>query len=60
MYLAGWARENNPYWLGNVLVRYDVLAAEVQAKIVAVQAAQRQFWTSKTVPPPEPLGLFLK
>jgi hypothetical protein len=60
MYAAGWARENQPYWLDNVLVRYDNLALEVQAKIVAVQAAQRQFWTTKTLPPPEQLGFFLK
>jgi hexosaminidase len=60
MYKEGWARENNPYWLDNVLVRYDNLASEVQAKIVVVQAAQRQFETSKTLPAPEQLGFFLK
>jgi len=60
MYTKGWAREDHPYWLDNVLVRYDNLAAEVQAKIVAVQAAQRQYWNSKTLPPPEQLGFFLK
>jgi hexosaminidase len=60
LYVDGWTRENQPYWLDNVLVRYDDLALEVQAKIVAVQAAQRQFWTTKTLPPPEPLGFFLK
>jgi hexosaminidase len=58
MYATGWARENRPYWLDNVLVRYDNLALEVQAKIVAVQAAQRQYWTTKTLPPPEQLGFF--
>ena len=60
MYAGGWARENHPYWLDNVLVRYDSLASEVQAKIVVVQAAQRQYWNSKTLPPPEQLGFFLK
>jgi hexosaminidase len=60
MYMEGWARENHPYWLDNVLVRYDSLASEVQAKIVAVQAAQRQYWDTKTLPPPEQLGFFLK
>jgi len=60
MYAQGWARENQPYWLENVLVRYDNLASEVQAKIVAVQAAQRQYWTTKTLPAPESLGFFLK
>jgi hexosaminidase len=59
-FAQGWARENHPYWADNVLVRYDNLAEEVQAKIVAVQAAQRQFWTAKTLPPPEQLGFFLK
>lgn len=60
MYAEGWGRENDPYWLDNVLVRYDNLASEIQAKIVAVQAAQRQFRTNKTLPPPEQLGFFLK
>jgi hexosaminidase len=59
-YADSWAHENHPYWLDNVLVRYDNLASEVQAKIVAVQAAQRQYWTTKTLPAPEQLGFFLK
>ena len=59
-YADGWARENHAYWLDNVLVRYDNLASEVQAKIVVVQAAQRQYWTTKTLPAPEQLGFFLK
>jgi hypothetical protein len=59
-YAQAWARENRPYWLENVLVRYDNLASEVQAKIAAVQAAQRQYWSSKTLPAPEQLGFFLK
>ena len=60
MYAGGWARENHPYWLDNVLVRYESLASEIQAKIVVVQAAQRQYWNTKTLPPPEQLGFFLK
>jgi hypothetical protein len=60
MYAEGWARENHPYWLDNVLVRYDNLASEVQAKIVVVQQAQRQYWSTKTLPAPEQLGFFLK
>jgi hypothetical protein len=59
-YAEGWAREDLPYWRENVLVRYNNLALEVQAKIVAVQAAQRQYWSTKTLPPPEQLGFFLK
>jgi hexosaminidase len=60
MYARGWSRENHAYWRDNVLMRYDNLALEVQAKIVAVQAAQRQYWNTKTLPPPEQLGFYLK
>jgi len=60
MYAEGWARENNPYWLDNVLVRYDNLASEAQAKIVAVQQAQRQYANTKNLPSPEQFGFFLK
>jgi len=59
-YMQAWARENHPYWLENVLVRYDNLAQEIQSKIVAGQDAQRQYWTTKTLPPPEQLGFYLK
>jgi hexosaminidase len=60
MYAEGWARENHPYWLDNVLVRYDNLASEVQAKIVVLQQAQRQYGSTKNLPAPEQLGFFLK
>jgi hexosaminidase len=60
MYVEAWNRENRSYWLENVLVRYDNLASEVQAKIVAAQEAGRQYDTAKTLPPPEQLGFFLK
>jgi hexosaminidase len=60
MYAEGWACENHPYWRDNVLVRYDNLASELQAKIVAVQQAERQYGSTKTLPPPEQLGFFLK
>ncbi len=60
MYAEGWARENRPYWLDNVLIRYDNLASEVQAKIIVVQAAEHQFEITKSLPAPEQLGFFLK
>jgi len=59
-YEKAWARENRPYWLDNVLLRYDNLASEAQARIVAVQEAERQYDTTKTLPAPEQLGFFLK
>jgi len=59
-YEQAWARENHPYWLENVLVRYDHLASECQAKIVAVQDAERAYDATKVLPAPEQLGFFLK
>ncbi len=59
-YTQAWNRENHPYWLDNVIVRYQNLAEEVQQKIVTVQDAQRQYWITKTLPTPEQLGFFLK
>lgn len=60
MYEQAWLRENRPYWLGNVLVRYDLLAQTFQAKIVAVRDAQRKYWAQKTLPPPQQLGFYLQ
>jgi hexosaminidase len=60
MYEKAWLRENRPYWLDNVLIRYDHLASEFQGKIVAVREAQRQYWAQKTLPPPEQFGFYLQ
>jgi hexosaminidase len=60
MYEKAWLHENRPYWLGNVLVRYDNMAAEFQAKIVAVRDAQSVYWKQKTLPPPQQLGFYLQ
>jgi two-component SAPR family response regulator len=60
MYAKGWARENHPYWLDNVLVRYDTLAREFQKKIVEVRQARRQYDATKTLIPPQELGFYLQ
>ena len=60
MYEKAWLRENRPYWLDNVLIRYDHLADEFQGKIVAVRQAQHQYWTQKTLPPPQQFGFYLQ
>jgi hypothetical protein len=60
MYRQAWLREDHPYWLGNVMVRYDNLASEFQAKIVAVRQAQHQYWATKTLTPPQELGFFMQ
>ena len=60
MYREGWLREYNPYWLDNVLVRYDTLAREFQKKIVAVRQARRRYDETKTLVAPAELGFFLQ
>jgi hexosaminidase len=60
MYREAWLREYSPYWLGNVLVRYDDLAREFQNKIVAVRQARRQYDATKTLAQPQELGFYLQ
>ena len=60
MYREAWLRECKPFWLDNVLVRYDTLAREFQAKIVAVRQARRQYNATKTLTPPQELGFYLQ
>jgi len=60
MYEAAWRRENRPYWLGNVLVRYDLMAQLFQQKIEQVRAARRQYRETSRLPAPESLGFYIK
>lgn len=60
LYRAAWLREYEPYWLDNVLVRYDTLAREFQQKIVAVREARRQYELTKTLAQPQQLGFYLQ
>jgi hexosaminidase len=60
MYREAWLREYNPFWLENVLVRYDTLAREFQTKIVLVRQARRQYDATKTLTPPQDLGFYLQ
>ncbi len=60
MYREAWLREYSPFWLDNVLVRYDTLAREFQQKIVAVRQVHRQYDLTKTLAPPQDLGFYLQ
>jgi len=60
MYREAWLREYEPFWLDNVLVRYDTLAREFQKEIVAVRQAHRQYDATKTLTPPQELGFYLQ
>jgi hypothetical protein len=60
MYRAAWLREYCPFWLDNVLVRYDELARELQEKIVAVHQARRDYDATKILRAPQELGFYLQ
>jgi hypothetical protein len=60
MYREAWLREYSPYWLDNVVVRYDSLSREFQKKIVAVRQARRQYEATKSLTPPQELGFYLQ
>jgi hypothetical protein len=60
MYREAWLREYSPFWLDNVLVRYDTLAREFQQKIVAVRQVRRQYDLTKTLAPPQDLGFYMQ
>jgi hexosaminidase len=60
MYREAYLQEYGPYWLDNVLVRYDDLAREFQKKIVAVRQVRRQYDSTKSLTAPQELGFYLQ
>jgi hexosaminidase len=60
LYSDLWLKENRPYWLGNVLVRYDTLAGMFQAKIQSVREARDQYRAESTLPTPQQMGFLIR
>jgi hypothetical protein len=60
MYSDLWQKENRPYWLGNVQVRYDNLASLFQSKIQSVKEAERQYRQQQTLPTPQQMGFLIR
>ena len=54
-----WLTENRPYWLDNVLVRYDDEALLWTRRIRLFTEALQQYQLWQRLPPPEELGLHL-
>jgi hexosaminidase len=52
-----WMRENRPYWLPNVLVRYDLATQLWVQRSAAFRAAQVTWRTQHRLPPPAELGI---
>jgi len=59
IYRDAWLAENRPYWLDNVLVRYDHEALLWTARARLFTEASQQYATSKKLPEPDKLGLHL-
>jgi hypothetical protein len=57
MYRDTWLLENRPYWLDNVLVRYDAEALYWVRQMQVFEGALRQAETTRTLPDPRELGL---
>jgi hexosaminidase len=60
MYSELWLRENRPYWLGNVLVRFDNMSSMFQSKIQAVQEAKAQYRAQGYLPTPQQMGFLIR
>lgn len=59
LYRRAWLAENRPYWLDNVLVRYDDEALLWTRRIRLFTDAAQQYNLWQRLPPPEQLGLQL-
>lgn len=56
-YTQAWLKENRPYWLNNVTVRYDLEVERWQQRGDMFEAAIHQRYSGKGLPDPATLGL---
>jgi len=57
LYQAAWLRENRPYWIENVLARYDMAIQRWIARGDAVREARRVMSRSERLPAYEEIGI---
>jgi hypothetical protein len=57
LYEQAWLRENRPYWLGNVLARYDQATQLWLDRIDRVTQARREWSRTRRLPPADSLGI---
>jgi hexosaminidase len=55
-YATLWRRQYHPFWLGNVLIRYNNLASLYQSKIQSLQIIINDYHRTSELPTPESLG----
>jgi hypothetical protein len=56
-YEKAWLRENRPYWLHNVLARYDLATQLWIERGDRVNLARQEWYRSHRLPPAESLGI---
>ncbi len=59
-YTAAWLAENRPYWLDNVLVRYDLELDHWAKMQLRLTQLARHFFETSTLPAPDEMGFYLK
>jgi hypothetical protein len=57
LYEAAWLRENRPYWLGNVLVKFDLAVQLWQARADRFAAARAEFTRTRRLPSADSVGI---
>ena len=57
LYEAAWLRENRPYWLGNVLVKFDLAVQLWQARADRFAAARAEFTRTRRLPSGDSVGI---
>jgi len=57
LYEKSWRAENRPYWIHNVLARYDSAIQLWWNRSQMADAARREFSRTRKVPPPERMGI---
>ena len=57
LYEAAWLRENRPYWLHNVLVKYDLAMQLWQTRATLVGNARSELARSKKLPAGDSIGI---
>jgi len=57
LYEKSWRAENRPYWMHNVIARYDSAIQLWWNRSQMADAARREFGRTRKVPPPERMGI---
>jgi hypothetical protein len=57
LYRESWLAENRPYWIDNVLVRYDLQTQLWQKRGQDIDTLIDNFYATRTLPPAAQVGI---